>query len=651
MAPSAERRTRPEWFPSLSARRLMVFLLLSLPASSTTYTWLGDDDLLARSPLVVCGRVLSQRPVTDASGLTNTLVTLEVLEALKGSASARIEVLLPGGEDGDHGSLVTGVPALQQGEEAVLFLGPRPDGLWILSELGLSKFDILADDDGNLWALRAMFLSGKLELAAPPGRRAEAEAARPLATFLSWIRGAGPAPAPGSPAGPLVPRPGQSSPQWAQSSTDIYLRWPWDQGAATPTIRYQPATGQTLLSDGSNGIARMTNGLNSWKAVSRTDIRTGEPAAGTGGTIQVNLDDLTGGAPPYASPWWTTALCGGGVLGVSAASWLGSHTHGGLSYHTVKAGYVFMRKYSCSMSAIAFETVVAHELGHVLGLGHPDLAISTKDPDQVQFSANHCLASMRSCVGAYCPGGCAAYDNLRDPFSLGEDDEIAVRYLYPATVSPITVTAISPDSGSTAGGTAVALTGTGFQAGASVAFGDAVVVPTSFVNATTLTATAPAHATGPVSVVVTNPDSGFATLTNGYFFVPPSVAAGFYPLTPCRLFDTRSSAGADAASPALVANAVRTFAIAGRCGVPAQATTLSLNLTVTGPGAAGELVLFPGNGVRPFPPTSSISFKAGETRANNGLVLLSTDGTQTIGVFNNSSGAVHLILDVNGTFR
>lgn len=121
----------------------------------------------------------------------------------------------------------------------------------------------------------------------------------------------------------------------------------------------------------------------------------------------------------------------------------------------------------------------------------------------------------------------------------------------------------------------------------------------------------------------------------------------YFALTPCRIVDTRNSTGADAGWPALDANATRSFSVTGKCAIPASAATLSVNVTVTGPSSAGELVLFRGD-LASSPPTSSISFKAGTTRANIGVLSLSGDGTSSFQVTNRSSGPAHFILDVNG---
>jgi hypothetical protein len=133
----------------------------------------------------------------------------------------------------------------------------------------------------------------------------------------------------------------------------------------------------------------------------------------------------------------------------------------------------------------------------------------------------------------------------------------------------------------------------------------------------------------------------------------PPTATGtlFYPLTPCRVLDTRNATG-PLGGPVLAARATRSFTVLttpSTCAIPSNAKTLSVNLTITGPTATGELRVFPGN--LPLPATSAISFNAGQTRANNAHVLLATDGTGSFKVQNNSTGTVHLIVDINGFYR
>jgi IPT/TIG domain len=81
---------------------------------------------------------------------------------------------------------------------------------------------------------------------------------------------------------------------------------------------------------------------------------------------------------------------------------------------------------------------------------------------------------------------------------------------------PPTLTSVSPNSGSTAGGTSVTITGTNFSSGATVRFDSTAATNINVVSSTSITATTPAHAAGPVNIVVTNANGQSATLTNGF---------------------------------------------------------------------------------------------------------------------------------------
>ena len=92
-------------------------------------------------------------------------------------------------------------------------------------------------------------------------------------------------------------------------------------------------------------------------------------------------------------------------------------------------------------------------------------------------------------------------------------------------VPPPSFAGVSPASGPSAGGTTVALTGADFDAGASVTFGGQAAAVVSR-TAARLTVTAPAHAAGPVDVVVTNGDAQSATLAAAFTYVaPPSLSS------------------------------------------------------------------------------------------------------------------------------
>jgi hypothetical protein len=150
---------------------------------------------------------------------------------------------------------------------------------------------------------------------------------------------------------------------------------------------------------------------------------------------------------------------------------------------------------------------------------------------------------------------------------------------------------------------------------------------------------------------VLNP--AFGAITAGDFEVvqlgwqptAPPVSTRFRAVPPCRSVDTRTVQGA----PPIAANASRTFVLTGSCGVSATAVAVSANVTGVAPQAPGDLVFFPaGTGV---PNASTLSFRAGRTRANNAQVRLSSDGTGRATVRNRSSGPLDLVVDVNGFYE
>jgi hypothetical protein len=132
---------------------------------------------------------------------------------------------------------------------------------------------------------------------------------------------------------------------------------------------------------------------------------------------------------------------------------------------------------------------------------------------------------------------------------------------------------------------------------------------------------------------------------------PVSTVTGptsFHTLPPCRLLDTRLAAGPYGA-PAVSAGSDRVLVAPGRCGIPASALALSVNLTVVTPGAAGNLRLFPGDASAPN--TSTLNFGAGQTRANNAIVMMASSGSGTIAVHNAAAASVDVVIDVNGYFE
>ncbi len=146
--------------------------------------------------------------------------------------------------------------------------------------------------------------------------------------------------------------------------------------------------------------------------------------------------------------------------------------------------------------------------------------------------------------------------------------------LGPVVAAP-TVTAINPTSGSTAGGTPVTITGTAFTGATTVTIGGTAATSVSVVNATTITATTPAHAAGAASVLVTTPGGTNAPNTLYTFVAPPIVSASTANLLTTATSLVIIGSGFDATTPG---NNSVVFTPAGS-GTVTAATATSLTVT------------------------------------------------------------------------
>lgn len=136
----------------------------------------------------------------------------------------------------------------------------------------------------------------------------------------------------------------------------------------------------------------------------------------------------------------------------------------------------------------------------------------------------------------------------------------------------------------------------------------------------------------------------------------------YYPLTPCRVVDTRCEPGAATefcpllaapnGLPAMVGNGVpRSFMMRGNCGVPTSATAVSLNATVVPLTAVPGnffLTLWPSGGSMPV--VSTLNFTESDTAIANGAIVPISTATNDITAFTATFDTAHLILDITGYF-
>jgi len=209
---------------------------------------------------------------------------------------------------------------------------------------------------------------------------------------------------------------------------------------------------------------------------------------------------------------------------------------------------------------------------------------------------------------------------------------------------PATLTGASWTCAGAAGGSCGSASGSGD-------IGATVDLPVGGMATFTVNATVSPSATGTLSNTaavtepagVTDPNPGDNSATDA----DALDLTGYYTFLACRLADTRIAAQ----GPALSANTTRTFQVSGLCGVPSDATAVAIVFAVVNESDLGRLNLYPTGDAPPL--ASSINFVINQTRTNNAVMALGTNGQIDVQCTMppGSTGTTHFVLDVYGYFK
>ncbi|MEO0651923.1 MAG: hypothetical protein AAFZ65_14705, partial [Planctomycetota bacterium] len=117
---------------------------------------LDTQGLVAHSEWIVEGQVLSRRTVERLDGSLDTEYRLDVSREFLADEGASDTFRLPGGQRADgSGLIVPGLPRLQVGEEALLFLGDVEAGRRLTAGLAQGRYTLMVDRHGVRRAVRA----------------------------------------------------------------------------------------------------------------------------------------------------------------------------------------------------------------------------------------------------------------------------------------------------------------------------------------------------------------------------------------------------------------------------------------------------------------------------------------------------------------
>jgi hypothetical protein len=356
---------------------VLVCVLACVDAHATTAVQVTMEEQVASARAIVRGRCtkIESRMV---GGRIFTYVTLDVSEVLKGDAApGRLVIKQAGGAVGNLGEWITGSPRFDVGRESVVFLASDGGGAYVVDGLFMGNFFVDEGLDGRTWLRRDSGGEGVLVVA----RDAEAAAVYTDELPLDDVRATVRREAAKSTLSDddliaQVPaeydRPYEGESEVVPSFTLLYnQRWFEPDSGATVPFHVNPnnfdenGTSQQLES-------AVVDALNAWSTIDGCSMRfsyAGVDANGCGwgptdGVSRVSVD------------------CRGEISGAGCRSIIaigGGHYRrdqtvvvNGTTFYRIFEADVVLNDGFCDLfqNGTSLREVLAHELGHCIGLGH-----------------------------------------------------------------------------------------------------------------------------------------------------------------------------------------------------------------------------------------------------------------------------------------
>jgi hypothetical protein len=357
-------------------RRLIVLLSLAVPVltgtsvGATTFLVPADAVLVRQAPVIVEALVMSTAP-SPAEGRPSTdyIVLIERLLAGRIGGTSLV-VRVPGGIGPDGvGLRVHGAPEFREGERLLLFLAPRRDGTYGILHLSLGAFrqlEAVVEGEMRSVAVRDL-IGGRMD------GKDRIDSLRDWEAFLEWIGGRATSDS-GSgsdyfieleagESASLPRRTDASAVVWDLSIRPRRIVWRWPESWIGNKAPLRAALSEwSKLANGAvrfGGIGRVDMGSTHSTPDAFNDIVMSDEHELLAGSFGCD----SGGVVATAMTWFDPAV----TFRFAASA-------DGVATRALEADIVFNEGVECLLRGDVgrglAELILAHEIGHTLGLEH-----------------------------------------------------------------------------------------------------------------------------------------------------------------------------------------------------------------------------------------------------------------------------------------